>query len=407
MILSIRCRIQVSLTALCVASGATAFGLTESEALQLFREGPYRAQMEAEVAVARAAALRHRQRPNPTVSATFEGAGRTDFFVFEQPLTVNGRRTLLRKAGDSAVMAAETRAEHALRQVEADLRESFFQLVYAQRRKAVILKGSADLEGLVRKLREREMAGDIARFDHLRAEREVVELEIEAFEAETLIAEARARLAGFLGDAVSHEMIFADGTLEAGHGLPALHEALAEGLVTRSDYKVETERLEQLRLEGKAADRRRIPNPIFGGGIKRAAAQDGFVTGPVVSVSIDLPVFDKGRADRELAEAEANRTRARRRILEGLILADIRGAHDALRIHRQVARDHLDQAGRRGQHLLEIAQVSYDEGELPISDLLDAFRDVHATRLRQLELQAAAKLAEVEFDRSVAKELLP
>ncbi len=405
MILSIRCRIQVSLAALWVAAAAS--GLTESEALRLFRQGPYPLELQAAVAAARADALRHSEYPNPSVGATFEGAGRTDFFVVEQPLSVNGRRNLLRQAGSSAVRATETRVEHGLRQLEARLRESFFQLVHAQSRKALIGRGIEELEGLVRTLRERELAGDVARFDRLRAEREVAKLEIEASEADTLIAAARARLASFLGDAVSHELILAEGSLQAAYGLPGLHETLSAGLAARSDYKVETERLEQLRLEGKAAERRRIPNPVVLGGVKRAEVRDGFVTGPVVSVSIDVPVFDKGRADRALAEAEADRTRARRRILEGLILADIRGAHDALRIRRQVARDHVEQAGTRARLLLEIARLSFDEGELAIADLLDAFRDVHLTRLRQLELQAAAKLAEVEFDRSVARELLP
>jgi cobalt-zinc-cadmium efflux system outer membrane protein len=399
--------LKVTLVAYCAATCAAAQGLTERQALRLFRESPYHRELQAEVHVVRAGNQRHNLYPNPSVSATFEGAGRTDFFMIEQPLVVNGRHHLLRQAGDSAIRVAETSADHALHQIEARLRRSFYQLAYAQGRQALIRESIGELEALARILRERERAGEGSKFDRLRAELEIVDLETESAETETLIAAARAKLAGFLGERVHPDALSANGTMEAAYELPSLRGTFAEALSARSDYKVETERLEQLRLEGKAANRLRIPNPVVSGGLKRAVVGDRYLNGPVLAVGIDLPLFDKGQVDRALAEAKADRTRARRRILESQILADVRAAHDSLRLRRQIARDYRVQMGKRTRDLLEIAQVAYEEGELGILELLNAFRNAQRTKLRQWELRAAAKLAEVEFDRSVAKELLP
>ena len=90
----------------------------------------------------------------------------------------------------------------------------------------------------------------------------------------------------------------ATGTLAPEYALPNLQDALAEALVARSDYQVEKERLEQARLEGEAADRVRIPNPVISGGLKRGAIGDRYASGPVLAVSIDLPLFNKGQADK-------------------------------------------------------------------------------------------------------------
>ena len=392
----------ISMLATCVFAQE----LQERQILQLFRESPYYLELQSQVEIARAEARRHGVYPNPSVSATFEGAGRTDFLMVEQELMLNGRRTLLRQAGDSTVKVAQAGAEHALHQGEARVRRAFFQLIHSQMRKEAIDAGVSELELLIRQLREREEAGEGSKFDRLRAEREVVERKIQSAEADAVVVEMRAVLAGWLGEQVNPDGLAVRGTLDPGFELPALSQALAHGLEARSDYQVESERLEQLRLEAEAADRLRIPNPVVVGGLKRAEVGDRYLNGPVISVSVDLPLFQKGQVDKGLAEAKADRARAQRRVLESQILADVRASHDSLRLRRQIAEAYRMQSGELARELLEIARVAYREGELDIPDLLNALRVDQETRLRQLELQAAAKMAEVEFDRSVAKEML-
>jgi cobalt-zinc-cadmium efflux system outer membrane protein len=399
--------VRLSLLVGCLAAGAPAQELTERQALEFLRESPYYRELQARVAVRRAETRRETLYPNPSANASFEGAGRTDFYLIEQPLVLNGRLGLLRQAGVSAVAAAEAEADHELRQLEAQLRSAFYRLAYAQERRTRVQDSITRLSQMVEILRAREEEGESSRFDHLRAEREVVDRETEASDAEALIAEYRAGLARFLGDRVSPEALVAKATLAPAYPLPAMGDAIASALEARSDYRIERERLEQLRLEAEAADRLRIPNPVVSGGFKRAAIGDRTANGPVLSVSVNLPLFNKGQVERQLAEAEADHTRARRQVLENQILAEVRGAYDSVRLRREIAETYRQQSQNRAEELRAIADVGYREGELGILELVDSYRVEQQARLRLLELQAAAKLAEVEFDRVVGKEVLP
>lgn len=399
--------VRLSLLAGCLSAGVSAQQLTERQALELLRESPHYRELQARVEVTRAEARRGTLYPNPSASASFEGAGRTDFYLIEQPLALNGRLGLLRRAGASAVAAAQAEADHELRQLEARLRRAFFRLAYSQERKRTIRDSIEELQEVVRILREREKEGEGSKFDRLRAEREVVERQTEASDTEALIAEYRAELARFLGERFIFEGLTVRGTLAPTYRLPELGDALASALEARSDYRVAKERLERLRLEAEAADRLRIPNPVVSGGFKRAAIGDRTANGAVLSVSIDLPLFNKGQVEKQLAEAQSARTRARRQVLENQILAEVRAAYDSLRLRREIAQTYQEQLRGRTEELREIAEVGYQEGELGILELLDSYQLAQRARLRSLELRAAAKLAEVEFDRATGKEVLP
>jgi outer membrane protein TolC len=258
--------VRLSLLVGCLAAGAAAQQLTERQALALLRESPHYRELQAQVEVRRAETRLGTLYPNPSANASFEGAGRTDFYLVEQPLALNGRLGLLRQAGASAVAAAEAEADHRVRQIEAQLRSAFYRLAYAQERRAAIRNGISRLTEMVEILRAREKEGEGSRFDRLRAERELVERETEASDVGALIAQYQADLASFLGNRVEPEAIVAEGQLTATYSLPPLSDALVSALEARSDYRIERERLEQLRLHAEAAARLRIPTRVVSGG---------------------------------------------------------------------------------------------------------------------------------------------
>lgn len=401
----------------CLTAVVTARKLTEKQALQLLRESPHYRELQSRVSVTRAAVLRGTLFPNPSVSAEVESAGRTDFYLFEQRLPLNGRRALLRQAGKSAVAATQAEADHELRGIEAEVRHAFYQLTHAQRQQKSIERSLKELRKLARILRAREDAGEGSKFDRLRAEREIVERETEAGEAALMMARARGRLAEYLGTGIGADGLVAEGALEPGYTLPPLPDVLMRALETRSDYRIGKARLEQLRIEAEAADRKRIPDPVVTAGFMRAQKRtlqaDSFPTGAVfrngvvLGVSIDLPLFDKGQVEKQLAVAKSERTRARQQVLERRILAEVRAGWEALRLRRKLAEDYRERSGRRATELRDIAEIAYQEDELGILELLDSYRVSQRARLRLLGLQAAAKLAEVEFDRAIGKEMLP
>ena len=68
-------------------------------------------------------------------------------------------------------------------------------------------------------------------------------------------------------------------------------------------------------------------------------------------------------------------------------------------MERRAIADHYRAAIAAGSDQIErIAQVSYEAGERGILELLDAHRTAAAARVRQTELEAAVREAEIELE---------
>jgi cobalt-zinc-cadmium efflux system outer membrane protein len=60
----------------------------------------------------------------------------------------------------------------------------------------------------------------------------------------------------------------------------------------------------------------------------------------------------------------------------------------------------------QGRQLEQIARAAYQEGEIGILELLDAYRVSLQSRLRSLDLASAARQAEIELERVVGEPVL-
>jgi cobalt-zinc-cadmium efflux system outer membrane protein len=128
-------------------------------------------------------------------------------------------------------------------------------------------------------------------------------------------------------------------------------------------------------------------------------------TGFVVSVTVPLPSFNRGRAEAALAQAAFERTQANHSALEQQIAAEVKGAYDVTLLRRRLAQEYQQGVGEKVVELTGIARAAYEEGEQRILEVLDAYRVTLASQLRALELVAEAKQAEIELDRAVGKEV--
>jgi cobalt-zinc-cadmium efflux system outer membrane protein len=185
-------------------------------------------------------------------------------------------------------------------------------------------------------------------------------------------------------------------------------------LSSRLDLRALRQRREQFRLEQRGAERLKYPDPVISAGLKRA---DATVSGPlgivdrnanglVAGISVPLPVFNKGQGETARASAEGELAEARAAILERQVLAAIEGAWRSLST-RVAALAQYERELTPGQELVRIATVAYQEGEIGILQLLDAYRTQRAALLRLLELQALTKESRIELDRAAGEEVLP
>ncbi|MCP5119426.1 MAG: TolC family protein, partial [bacterium] len=284
--------------------------ITEQEALQLLEENPRFRALRAGVPVAAAEAQIRTRPPNPSFNVTYEGAGRTEFYEVAQELPVNGRRGMLKQAGESSVAVAEARSQASLRGLQAELRSAFHALLYAQARQEEFAKSIDELEKLAAILRVREREGEGSRFDLLLAEREILEQSTDLANARVEIARRQIKLASYLRPGMTASDLHAAGDQSPAGEPPPFDEVLRTALASRADYRLEEHERQRLGFEEKAAERLKMPNPVVVGGLKRADnLSRNLDAGPVLRVTVNLPLFHPGKAESALARAEAGRSR--------------------------------------------------------------------------------------------------
>jgi cobalt-zinc-cadmium efflux system outer membrane protein len=356
---------------------------SESQIVERFlAQSPQARELRSGIALTEAETRVRAVYSNPVVSYSREGAGYNAFFEASQVLPVSGRVGYLRQAVDVAVSVADSNREAVTWSLRSDLRIAFFRMVAAQERVGIISSRIREVEELVRVLRRREEEGEGSRYDRLRAEREVIELRADLTTAKSLIASTAARLAGFLPEGTQVQEV--RGRLRTPSATPGVDDLIRRALNARADYRAEQRRRSRYQIEEQAARRLRVPEPMVSAGIKRADVVSGLgpnsvsnvtQTGLAFSVSVPLPILNSG--------------------------------------HYEVARYQAEQAQAAYEHEMEsasteltrITQTAYQEGELGILELLDAFRVNGVTSLRRVDLEACVKESFIELERAVGEEL--
>lgn len=400
-----RCRIAVAAIAIC-GGGLPAAGqtLTEAQALARMRaEHPHLTALRHGVRELEAETRERRLLANPTFSFTREDAGPVtdDFLLVSQELPVRGRIGLLDEASRQAVTAAEARADASVLAFETRLRQAFTALLLAQERTRVLASGLSELQRVVDVLRAREREGEGSRFDRLRAEREVADIETDLTAAEIERLGAQARLAAFFTPGTNPSDLRAAGALLDGP-VPGDPDTLVElALAGRPDYRALELSAAQWRTERRAAERLRYPGAAVNAGLKRTDGPAARESGYAVTATMVVPLFNRGQAQVARADAARARVDAERRVLRGRIESDVRATHAAATRYRALAESYRATSVDPAAELVAIADAAYQEGEYGILELLDAHRVTLGAEARLLELSAAARGAAIELDRVI------
>lgn len=405
-------RVMWALAALAVLLAGAAVAqefteLTEARALEIFAtSSPHTLIQRARVAQIAAETRARALHPNPSANYTREGAGLTEFAYVEQPVVLSGRLSHLRQASAAAVHAAGLSAQRSLWLLRSEVRLLFYALLAAQERLALVQSAESDLAEVIRILRQREAGGEGSKFDRLRGERELTELAAELLASRAAVNENRGRLAALLGTDLAADTRMA-GILFSTTPLPSLDHFLTRAFIARGDFTAEKHALERYRHEELAAERLRIPDPSIQVGIKRADVGGRMRSGSVLAISVPLPLFNRSQVEAARARAEAEQSQARTRLLELQVRTDVTTAYRNMELRLAATDAYGREATQRGAELIRIARVAYQEGETGILDLLDVYRSSRQAQLRLLELQAAAREAEIELERAVGEEVKP
>ncbi|NOT27437.1 MAG: TolC family protein [Acidobacteria bacterium] len=382
-------------------AGAQSLSLTEAQAIaRLSDESPRVQAARASVDVARADALTAARLPNPRVTFNREAVSGVaeNYFMVSQTLPVTGRRRLEMSAASSRVEAASSRVDGEVRRLRAELRLAFTDLWAAQQRERELVRNRERLRELADVLAKREAGGESAGFDRLRAEREVLDVESDRAGAASDRARAQGVLTSFFPAALpAADGVEAVGTAPNAATLPSVEELVARAEMARGDLLSLTHERDVASLMTQVADRRRLPEPEVVAGTKSSNAGTGDM-GSIVSVHVNVPLFDRGRAERAAAQARAGQVDAQIAALRLTMQTEISAWRAAVIERRAIAARYRTAVGGGTDDIERIAQISYDNGEGGILELLDAHRTASSARVRQVMLDAAVREAEIELE---------
>lgn len=389
-----------ALTLVSARAGAQTVSLTESEALASVGAGhPRVAAARAGSDLVAADVAGAGRWPNPRASVTREGvSGVSEYLVTAtQSLPITGRRALDVRSAESRAAAAASRADETIRRLRADIRLAFADLVLAQTRERELTASRDRLQALADVLARREAAGDAAGFDRLRAQREVLDVNAERGAAAVERSRAQSMLWGLLLTDAPAPSLVAVAPPPASSPPPPLASLIATAEAARPSLAALKQDADAAEIAIRAAARRVFPEPEVVAGTKSSNAAGGDV-GSVFGLHLSVPLFDRAAPERAAATARLRQARAEADAARRALHAEIHARREAVVQRRDIADLYRQALAGDGGDLERIAQVSYDAGERGVLELLDAHRIAAAARLRQVELDAATRRAEIELE---------
>ena len=392
------------------AAGVSAQSLTEAEAvLRMREEHPQVRVLDLTVRELEADLRERGLLANPAVSYTREDTslGADAFLTVTQELPVRGRLGLLREAAGHATAAARSRADAELLTLETSLRLAFADLRLAQSRLEVLGSGLSALTQLVDVLRTREDEGEGSRFDRLRAEREIADIDTDLEAAEIDRLSAQARLGSFFGPGTDPADLRAGGPSLDVATIPPLATLLPEALVRRPDYRALELGDTRWETERRAAERLRLPGASVSAGLKRTTGPMTNSSGYALTAALSVPLFNRGQAQVARAEVARARVNSERLLLETRIVSEVRATHAAASRYAALMSRYGAESVEPADELVAIATAAYEEGEYGILELLDAHRVKLGAEERLQELSADASRAAIHLDHAIGRRITP
>lgn len=396
--------VLVTLLAVLLAPSLAALEVTEFDAVTAalsradFKALEISRRMAAEADVDQAGLL-----PNPEASFGREGfttaGGRTIETSYElsQQFDVAGRRGLAKQAAAQRLSATDSEVRGDRQGTVAEVRKAFGDVLYRARRVDTLNHSLTRLTATTGVIERLARAGEASGYDRRRVQRELQGARVRLETAAAELARSRAVLAAYLEAPNPEEIV------PVGSPLPAPPAPLAElrtALHERPDLAALLARAAAAAGELAAAQRAWIPDVTVGVG-NRVFEQLGADNDRLMlSLSMPLPVFDRGQPAAKRAAAEREGFRAEHALRLARLDAELDGLwQQSTRLHAAALafrRESL--AGSR--ELTRIARTAYRAGEGGVLDLIDAFRTELDTELLSLELDYRARLARIELDQT-------
>lgn len=320
------------------------------------------------------------------------------FVTVSQPLEWNPKRDARKRVAKLGLEGARASLEEVKVILKSDVKEAFYNLLFAEKRVKVGQKNLAIVEGLLRRVKIRVQAGDAPPFEEVRVNVELMKVRKEVVRARGAVRAARATLntltAGALGFKYSLMGDFAK--WPKGLELDVLTAYALEQHPALKKLQVFVEKAAQSQIHEKAA---RVPNFIVSGSYQRDAGREAYIGG----LRVDLPVW-------YLREGEIAQALASQRQFEGQLLrmqnALIRDVNRNFQLSSTAAGQistYQEGLLKQARESVRIARVSFKYGETSLLQVIDAQRVYWDTLIGYAQARLDLSIAMTKLERSLGR----
>ncbi len=401
------------ITAVCIFFASPVLALTIDEAVTTgLKNNPELQASRLEEDVAKGQLTKAKLPPfsNPTIESSIStqkrppgdpgGAFRNYQVGISQSVEIGGQRGLRIEATTSGLERARRDIEDVSRVLRADIRNAFFQALYARDRHKLTQEYLRLQEELSDLVSIKYQAGDVAalevnlsQVELARARREVILASTEY--KNSLVA--LARLIGLPADTPPG----LEGELGVGLGPLPEKETLLARAASRPDIKAIEAEIRRAEAAERLAWREVIPNVVWG--LFQGRTEDGNERGG--SLGISIPLFDLRQGDRMEAAARLSQARIKRTGVTSTAQKEFEESYTAAASSLNELELFKGTILTRTTENISLLQLAFKEGKISFYDVRIAQRETIETRNAYLQALLSAHRAYNALERAIGGEL--
>ncbi len=321
------------------------------------------------------------------INSNYTNLFRDDYYVFvNQSSGPFGSLGTKRRSAQFRLEAARQQALDAKVQLQQSVKDAFYRLLAGQMRLQVSQRNLGLAEEVSRIAQARFKVGQVPRLDLMSAEVEKNRAQQELVTAQAELRQARARLAPFLGEESSQELV-AEGDLSP-PALELVFTALQAKIQDSPRLAAADAGVQQAHQEAVLAGQQGNPSASLG------LVHDLVVPNYVLQVTLAIPM-DWGELGNEYAakQAAAREAEARFTQLRRQMNSELQVSYDTYLSSQQVQQNYREKVLEPAEEMARITEKGYRRGALPYAQLLNAQRLVSDLRRQYLEKQLDVQLA--------------
>lgn len=348
--------------------------------------------------------------PNPTLSVQ---SGYSEFrdsvasistieryVTLSQPLEWSPKREARKQAALEGLGGAQKAFEETLVHLKAVARLAFYELLLAEKRAELAFQNRNVVEELKQGVKSRVDAGEAPPFEEVKITVELLKVQKEIRSAQSAVHAAKSALDSLTAGTLGLEFSI------HGNFKPWPESLDLKGLITEALNQHPTrEKFQKLLKQAQHSltqeKEARIPNVTLSGSYQRDAGREAFLGG----LTVPLPIWYQ--RDGEIADALSTQHEIEAELLKWKQDTMKEVAGNFYQSQSAAAQIHTYKNGliKQAKETVRIAQVSFQNGEASLLEVLDAQRILWQTIFGYAQAQYDLSIALTQLERSIGGEI--